>query len=96
MTFSEAEIIAAAGLNPDADPHIDPMRSETAQRRLRNLVEILNKVKARFGSATLAFAWYRSEAMLGLSGKTAMKLVREGRAGEAIASVDAVDAGFHN
>ncbi len=58
------------------------------------MVEILNKVEPRFGSALMAYAWYRSEPLPG-SGQTAMQLVRGGRADEVLDYIDAVDAGVH-
>ena len=55
----------------------------------------INKVEPRFGSALMAYAWYRSEPLPGFSGQTAMQLVRDGRAGEVIDFIDAVDAGVY-
>lgn len=46
------------------------VRSDKTQRRLREIVEILNKVEPRFGSALIAYAWYRSEPLSGFSGQT--------------------------
>jgi len=43
----------------------------------------------------MAYAWYRSEPLPGLSGQTAMQLVRSGRAQEVLDYIDAVDAGIH-
>ena len=48
------------------------------------MVEILNKVEPRFGSALMAYAWYRSEPLPGFSGQTVMQLVRSGRADEVL------------
>ncbi len=59
------------------------------------MVEIVNKVERRFGSALMAYAWYRSEPLSGFSGQTAMQLVRDGRADEVLDYIDAVDAGVH-
>ena len=71
------------------------VRSHKTQRRLREMMEIINKVEPRFGSALMAYAWYRSEPLPGFSGQTAMQLVRSGRADEVLDYVDAVDAGIH-
>ncbi|HLW28325.1 MAG TPA: MbcA/ParS/Xre antitoxin family protein [Kiloniellales bacterium] len=57
------------------------------------MVEIINKAEPRFGSALIAYAWYRSEPLPGFSGRTAMQLVKEGRADEVLEYIDAVDAG---
>ena len=73
----------------------DRVRSDSTQRRLRQMVEILNKVEPRFGSALLAYAWYRSEPLPGFGGQTAMQLVRDGKADEVLEMIDAVDAGVH-
>jgi len=93
-TTSE-EIAQTAGLGRDAIQRKDRIRSDRTQRRLREMVEIVNKVEPRFGSALIAYAWYRSEPLSGFSGQTAMQLVRGGRAAEVLDYVDAVDAGVH-
>ncbi|KQZ48746.1 hypothetical protein ASD54_18035 [Rhizobium sp. Root149] len=93
-TTSE-EIARTAGLGKDAVQRKDRVRSDKTQRRLREMVEIVNKVERRFGSALMAYAWYRSEPLSGFSGQTAMQLVRDGRADEVLDYIDAVDAGVH-
>lgn len=93
-TTSE-EIARTAGLGRDAVQRKDRVRSDRTQRRLREMVEIINKVEPRFGSTLLAYAWYRSEPLSGFSGQTAMQLVRDGRADEVLDYIDAVDAGVH-
>lgn len=89
------EIGRTAGLGPDAVQRKDRIRSDKTQRRLREVAEIINKVEPRFGSALMAYAWYRSEPLPGFSGLTAMQLVRDGRADDVLDCVDAVDAGIH-
>jgi hypothetical protein len=91
-TTSE-EIARTAGLGKDSVQRASRLRSDKTQRRLREMVEILNKVEPRFGSALLAYAWYRSEPLSGFSGHTAMQLVKSGRADEVLDYIDAVDAG---
>jgi hypothetical protein len=93
-TTSE-EIARTAGLGKDAVQRKDRVGSDKTQRRLREMIEIVNKVEPRFGSALIAYAWYRSEPLAGFSGQTAMQLVRSGRADEVLDYVDAVDAGIH-
>lgn len=93
-TTSE-EIARTAGLGKDAVQRKDRVRSDKTQRRLREMVEIVNKVEPRFGSALMAYAWYRSEPLSGFSGHTAMQLVRDGRADEVLDFIDAVDAGVY-
>ena len=59
------------------------------------MVEIVNKVEPRFGSALIAYAWFRSEPLPGFGGQTAMQLVRAGHADWVLEYIDAVDAGIH-
>jgi hypothetical protein len=93
-TTSE-EVAHTAGLGKDAVQRKDRVRSDKTQRRLREMVEVINKVEPRFGSTLIAYAWYRSEPLAGFSGQTAMQLVRSGRVEEVLEYVDAVDAGVH-
>ncbi|MFG1423131.1 MbcA/ParS/Xre antitoxin family protein [Roseixanthobacter liquoris] len=93
-TTSE-EVARTAGLGRDAIQRKDRIRSSRTQRRLREMIEVINKVEPRFGSALMAYAWYRSEPLPGFSGQTAMQLVRSGRADDVLDYIDAVDAGVH-
>ncbi|OWW00342.1 MbcA/ParS/Xre antitoxin family protein [Rhizobium sp. R693] len=89
------EVARTAGLGRDAVQRKDRLRSDKTQRRLREMIEIVNKVEPRFGSALMAYAWYRSEPLPGFSGQTAMQLVRDGRAEDVLDYIDAVDAGVY-
>ena len=93
-TTSE-DIARAAGLGRDAVQRKDRMRSDRTQRRLREMIEVLNKVEPRFGSALMAYAWYRSEPLAGFYRQTAMQLVRGGHPDDVLDYIDAVDAGVH-
>jgi len=93
-TTSE-EVARTAGLGRDAVQRKDRIRSDKTQRRLREMVEVINKVEPRFGSQLMAYAWYRSEPLPGFSGQTAMQLVRSGRSDDVLDYVDAIDAGVH-
>ena len=93
-TTSE-DVARTVGLGKDAIQRKDRIASDKTQRRLREMVEVLNKVEPRFGSALMAYAWYRSEPLTGFSGQTAMQLVKGGRVNDVLDYVDAVDAGVH-
>lgn len=93
-TTSE-EVARSAGLGRDAVQRKERLRSDKTQRRLREMVEIVTKTSPRFGSALIAYAWYRSEPLAGFSGRTAMQLVQEGRASDVLEYIDAVDAGVY-
>ena len=89
------EVARSAGLGRDAVQRKDRVQSDKTQKRLREMVEILNKVEPRFGSALMAYAWYRSEPLAGFSGQTAMQLVLNGRASAVLDYIDAIDAGVY-
>jgi hypothetical protein len=93
-TTSE-EVARTAGLGRDAVQRKERVHSDKTQRRLREMVEVLTKVEPGFGSALMAYAWYRSEPISGFSGQTTMQLVRRGRTDEVLDYIDAVDAGMH-
>ncbi len=74
----------------------DRVRSDRTRRRLREMVRRFStEVEPRFGTALMAYAWYRSEPLSGFSGQTAMQLVRAGRVDEVLDYIDAVDAGVY-
>ena len=93
LRTSAEEVAMTVGLGKDALQRRTRINSDKTQRRLRELVEILNKVEPRFGSELMAYAWYRSEPLPGFDGRTAMQLVKEGKAQEVLEYIDAVDAG---
>lgn len=93
LRTSAEEVAMTVGLGKDALQRRSRIQSDKTQRRLRELVEVLNKVEPRFGSQLMAYAWYRSEPLPGFDGRTAMQLVREGRAQQVLEYIDAVDAG---
>lgn len=89
------EVARTVGLGKDAVQRKDRIRSVRTQQRLREMIEILNKTEPRFGSPLLAYAWLRSEPLSGFGGRTAMQMIRDGRAGDVLDYIDAVDAGVH-
>ena len=93
LRTTKDEVARTVGLGRDALMRADRVQSPKTQKRLREMVEILNRVEPRFGSALMAYAWYRSEPLPGFSGQTAMLLVRSGRADDVLDYIDAVDAG---
>ncbi|MFT6253685.1 MAG: hypothetical protein ACJAW9_003634 [Sulfitobacter sp.] len=94
LRTSAEEIALTVGLGKDALQRRTRIGSDKTQRRLRELVEVLNKVEPRFGSELMAYAWYRSEPLPGFDGRTAMQLVQEGKAQQVLEYIDAVDAGL--
>lgn len=95
LRTTKDEVARTVGLGRDALIRADRVKSPRTQKRLREMVEILNRVEPRFDSALIAYAWYRSEPLAGFGGLTAMQLVRDGQAAEVMDYIDAVDAGVH-
>lgn len=93
LRTSSEEVAMTVGLAKDALQRRSRVQSDKTQRRLRELVEIINKVEPRFGSPLMAYAWYRSEPLPGFDGRTAMQLVQESKAQQVLEYIDAVDAG---
>jgi uncharacterized protein (DUF2384 family) len=94
LRTSAEEIALTVGLGKDAMQRRTRISSDKTQRRLRELVEVLNKVEPRFGSELMAYAWYRSEPLPGFDGRSAMQLVQDGKAQLVLEYIDAVDAGI--
>lgn len=95
LLTSADDLARSAGLGKDAIQRDARVRQPRTQRRLREFIEVLNKVEQRFGSPLVAYAWYRSQPLPGFSGQTAMQLIQSGRAHEVLEYIDAVDAGVH-
>lgn len=95
LRTTREEVARTAGLGRDAIVRADRLKSVKTQKRLREMVEILNRVEQRFGSPLAAYAWYRSEPLAGFDGQTAMQIVQAGKAESVMAYIDAVDAGIH-
>jgi transcriptional regulator with XRE-family HTH domain len=80
LHITRAELAVALGLSRDAVAKAARARSPATQARLRDMVEILNRVRGWAGSPQHAFAWYRSQPLPSFGDQTAEALVKEGRA----------------
>lgn len=69
------------------------IRARKTQVRLRQMLEILNRVEAVTGSTLAAYAWFRGEPLPGFGGATPDLLVRDGKADQVHAYLDRVMAG---
>ena len=70
-------------------------RAREIQHRLRDMTEIINRVKPWAGSELAAYAWYRSHPLPSFGGQTAEDLICEGR-GEAVKTyLSRIAAGGH-
>ncbi len=96
LATTQDDLAQSVGLGRDAVTRRDRIRAAKTQRRLREMVEVLNKVTPRFGSPMMAYAWYRSQPLAGFAGQTAMQLSQAGRSMDVLEYIDAVDAGIYS
>jgi hypothetical protein len=85
LRITKSELAIASGLSRDAVSKTTRLKARATQARLRDVVEIINRVMPWAGSAPQAFAWYRAQALPSFGDRTAEDLVKEGRA-EAVKS----------
>ena len=80
LKVTKLELAAAAGLSRDAVSKTARLTAPSTQSRLRDMVEIINRVLPWAGSVPQAFAWYRAQPLPSFGDQTAEDLVKEGRA----------------
>ena len=80
LHITRGELALSAGLSRYAVTKTARVRTHATQSRLRDMVEILNRVRGWAGSPQQAFAWYRSQPLPSFGDQTAEALVKEGRA----------------
>jgi Protein of unknown function (DUF2384) len=80
LHITRGELATALGVSRDAVAKTARARTPATQARLRDVVEILNRVRPWAGSPQQAFAWYRSQPLPSFGDQTAEALVKEGRA----------------
>lgn len=93
LRTTKAEIASTLGLEPDALSCASQTRARKTQVRLRQMLEILNRVEAETGSPLAAYAWIRGEPLPGFGAATAGLLLREGRADHVHAHLNRLAAG---
>lgn len=80
LHITKTELALATGLSRDAVSKRDRLASRQTQARLRDTVEIMQRVAHWTGSVGHAFAWFRAQPLPSFGDKTAEDLVKEGRA----------------
>ena len=80
LRTTKAEIADTLGLGADALSRRERIASPKVQTRLREMMEILNRVEAQVGSPLVAYAWFRSQPLPGFANQTPRQLVLEGNA----------------
>lgn len=80
LRITKQELANATGLSRDAVSKSARLKADATQARLRDVVEIINRVLPWSGSVQQAFAWYRSQPLPSFGDQTAEDLVKDGRA----------------
>ena len=93
LRTTKSEIAGTLGLGKDAFTRASRVRARKTQVRLRQMLEILNRVEAVTGSPIAAYAWFRAEPLPGFGGATPDRLMREGRGDQVHAYLDRIMAG---
>ncbi len=93
LRTTKSEVAGTLGLGKDAFSRASRIRARKTQVRLRQLLEILNRVEAGTGSPLAAYAWFRGQPLPGFGSATAESLVREGKADHVHAYLDRIMAG---
>ncbi len=80
LHVTRTELATASGLARDCVSKAVRLRAPATQARLREVIEIINRILPWCGSVQQAFAWYRSQPIPAFGDQTAEDLVRAGRA----------------
>ncbi len=93
LRTSKSEIASTLGPGRDAFSRKSRIGARKSQVRLRQMLEILNRVEAETGSPLAAYAWFRGQPLPSFGGATPDQLVREGKAEHVHAYLDRIMAG---
>ena len=93
LRTTRREIAGTLGLGKDAFTRTSRIRARKSQVRLRQMVEILNRIEPEMDSPIAAYAWFRSARLPGFGGATPDLLLREGKGEHVHAYLDRVAAG---
>jgi hypothetical protein len=80
LHITQNDLADVTGLPRDSVTKSARCKSRATQARLRDTVEIINRVAEWSGGVGRAFAWFRSQPLPSFGDKTAEDLVKEGRA----------------
>jgi len=81
LHITQNELADFTGLPRDSVSKKSRVNSRSTQARLRDTVDIINRVSEWSGGVGRAFAWFRSQPLPSFGDKTAEELVKEGHAG---------------
>ena len=93
LRITKSELAAVSGLSREAVSKTARLRAPATQARLREVVQVLNRILPWCGSVQQAFAWYRSQPIPAFGDQTAESLVRQGRAEHVLSYLSGIAAG---
>jgi uncharacterized protein (DUF2384 family) len=80
LGMSKAQLAETAGLSIDTLYRTNRAASAKTQARLKEMLEIVDRVSDWAGGKDQAMAWYRAEPIAEFGGRTAESLVKDGKA----------------
>lgn len=78
--ISKSQLAETVGMNRETFYKHARSEAPKTQTRLREMLEILNRVSAWAGGRHQAMAWYRAQPIAAFGGRTAESLVKSGQA----------------
>ena len=91
--LSKVQIARSLGLPKEAVHKRERLIAPKTQQRLREMLEIVNRVSVWAGGQIQAMAWYRSQSIPALGDQTAEALVKAGQADLVREYLDGLAAG---
>ncbi len=79
--MSKGQLAETAGLGAATVSKADRRTSPRAQTRVTEMLEIISRIREWAGGEAQAMAWYRSQPIPALDGRTPEALVKSGKAG---------------
>jgi hypothetical protein len=91
--MSKTQLAETVGLSRETLYKPDRTRGVKVQNRVREMVEIVDRVKEWAGGTDQAMAWYRSQPIPAFGGRTAESLVKDGKAADLRDYLDSIAVG---
>lgn len=79
LRTTNAEMVSTLGLAKDALTRASQVGAKKTQVRLRQMLEVLNRVEDDTGSLLAAYAWFRGQPLPGFGSATPDQLLRKGK-----------------
>ncbi|MBM6583356.1 DUF2384 domain-containing protein [Microvirga sp. BT689] len=80
LRLSKSQLADTIGVNREALYKPERAQAPKTQTRVREMVEIVERVKDWAGGKDQALAWYRAQPIPAFGGRTAEALVKDGKA----------------